>query len=188
MSPSLVGSLMLGTNLLAALSSVLAAPLVNRIGAIRTMIFTHLPSNIFLILLPFMPTRELAGAMLLARYSISQMDNPARQTFLQLAVESDERSAAGGIANVMRAVGMSISPQLVGYFLGYNSTSLMFGMPFIAAGVSKLLYDILLYVVFITMPDKAATSVGISKARDGNLQDKSSGETRPLLSEQQLKH
>jgi MFS family permease len=95
-----------------------------------------------------MPTKSLAVIMLLIRFSMSQMDVPARQTFLTICVENDERSAAGGITNLIRSIGFSISPVIVGYLLKDSSNQILFSSPFIIAGGLKLIYDILLYLTF----------------------------------------
>lgn len=95
-----------------------------------------------------MPTKMLAIIMLLIRFSMSQMDVPARQTFLTLCVENNERSAAGGITNLVRSIGFSISPIIVGYLLKDSTNEILFSLPFTIAGVLKLIYDILLYLTF----------------------------------------
>jgi MFS family permease len=112
------------------------------------MVFTHLPSNIFLVLIPFMPTASSAVFMLFIRFSISQMDVPARQSYVALVVAPDERSAAGGITNIVRSVGLSISPLLVGLLLENQNNYWMFSAPFFIAGALKIVYDVLLYVAF----------------------------------------
>jgi len=95
-----------------------------------------------------MPTKCLAIIMLLIRSSMSQMDVPARQTFLTISVQNNERSAAGGITNLIRSIGFSLSPVLVGYLLKDSTNQILFSSPFIIAGGLKLIYDILLYLTF----------------------------------------
>ena len=109
-----LGAIFFWANIFAGLSALLASRLAARIGLIRTMVFTHLPSNILLILVPLMPTLPLAVAVLLARFSISQMDVPARQSYVMAVVTPDERAAAGGITGVARTIGAAISPLFVG--------------------------------------------------------------------------
>lgn len=116
-------------------------------------VFTHLPSNILLLLVPFMPSPTSAVVCLLLRFTISQMDVPARQTYVATVVAADERSAAGGITSIVRSVGLSLSPLLAGYLLARPDNRVIFAMPFILAGGLKCLYDILLYLSF-----KAAAS------------------------------
>ena len=86
--------------------------------------------------------------MLLIRFSMSQMDVPARQTFLTLCVDNNERSAAGGITNLVRSIGFSISPIIVGHLIKDSTNKILFSSPFIIAGGLKLIYDILLYLTF----------------------------------------
>jgi MFS family permease len=141
----LIGSIFFGANLLAGVSALLAARLAGRIGLIKTMVFTHVPSNILLILVPLMPSLPLAVAMLLLRFSISQMDVPTRQSYTMAIVAPDERSAASGVTSIARSVGAAVSPSLTGIFLA--SSSLM-SLPFFLAGGLKLVYDALLYRSF----------------------------------------
>ena len=94
--PALLGAIFFGANLLAAVSSLSAARIAARFGLINTMVFTHLPSNVLLILVPLMPTLPLAIVVLLLRYSLSQMDVPTRQSYVMAVVDPDERSAAAG--------------------------------------------------------------------------------------------
>jgi MFS family permease len=103
-----IGAIFFGANLLAAVSALLAARIAARIGLINTMVFTHLPSNVLLMLVPLMPTVELAVLVLLARFSISQMDVPARQSYTVSIVDPDERSAAAGITGVARTTGAAL--------------------------------------------------------------------------------
>ncbi|CAF4810305.1 unnamed protein product [Rotaria sp. Silwood1] len=141
--------------------------LVGRIGAINTMVITHIPSNIFLILIPFMRTKTSAVAMLLLRFSISQMDVPARQTFVAISVDNNERSAAGGITNLVRSVGLSISPMIVGYLLQDSQKTVLFALPFVIGGGLKLFYDILLYVSFDVSNRNQSTYVKDARINHG---------------------
>jgi MFS family permease len=109
-----LGSIFFGANVLAGISALLAVPLANKIGLINTMVFTHIPSNILLMLVPLMPTLPLAIGLLLLRFSISQMDVPTRQSYTMAVVAPDERSAASGVTAIARSVGASISPTLTG--------------------------------------------------------------------------
>ncbi|CAF0877554.1 unnamed protein product [Adineta steineri] len=143
-----LGLMMMLTNIISGISGILATTLVAKFGAINTMVITHIPSNIFLLLIPFMPTKSLAILMLAVRSSMSQMDVPARQTFLTISVENNERSAAGGITNLVRSIGFSISPIIGGYLLKDSTNQILFSSPFIIAGGLKLIYDILLYLTF----------------------------------------
>ncbi|PWB68357.1 MAG: MFS transporter, partial [Deltaproteobacteria bacterium] len=144
----IIGSIFFGANLLAGISALLAVKLANRIGLINTMVFTHIPSNLLLILVPLMPTLPLAIAMLLSRFSISQMDVPTRQSYTMAVVSPDERSAASGVTSIARSVGAAISPSLTGIFLAVPG---LLGVPFFLAGGLKIAYDIMLYRGFRTI-------------------------------------
>ncbi len=153
--PAALGGIFFGANLLAGLSALAAARLAARFGLINTMVFTHLPSNILLILVPLMPNLPLAVAVLFLRFSISQMDVPTRQSYVMAVVPPEERSAAAGVTGVARTIGASISPLLAGVFLADAATrDLLFYM----AGGLKIVYDVLLYRSFITVrpPEEAA--------------------------------
>ena len=106
LDPAALGLLLFGANVLAGLSALAAGPLAARFGLINTMVFTHLPSNVLLLLVPFMPTVELAVAVLLVRFAISQMDVPTRQSYTMAVVDPDERSAAAGVTGVARSLGV----------------------------------------------------------------------------------
>ena len=140
-----LGSIFFGANILAGVSALLAVRLANRIGLINTMVFTHVPSNVLLCLVPFMPTAGLAVFVLLLRFSISQMDVPTRQSYTMAVVAPDERSAASGVTTIARSIGASISPALAGVFL---ATPMLLGAPFLVAGGLKITYDLLLYRSF----------------------------------------
>ncbi len=142
LQPATLGSIFFGANLLAAISSLAAARIAAKIGLVRTMVFTHLPSNVLLILVPLMPNVGLAIAVLLLRFSISQMDVPTRQSYVMAIVEPDERSAAAGVTGVARSVGASISPGLATLLM---ASPVLLAGPFLISGVLKIFYDILLY-------------------------------------------
>ncbi len=146
--PGALGAIFFGANVVAGISSLTAAWVASRIGLIRTMVFTHIPSNILLILVPLMPTLPLAIAVLLLRFSISQMDIPTRQSYTMAVVHPDERSAAAGITGIARTIGASLSPTLAGPLLAGAATM---NLPFYLAGALKILYDLLLYRSFITL-------------------------------------
>jgi MFS family permease len=143
--PAILGAIFFGANILAAVSALLAARLADRIGLINTMVFTHLPSNVLLIAVPLMPNLHLAIAMLLLRFSISQMDVPTRQSYVMMVVDPDERSAAAGVTAVARSVGAAISPSLASLLL---ASPVLMAWPFFIAGGVKIVYDLLLYRSF----------------------------------------
>lgn len=140
-----LGTLFFGANLLAGISALLATRLADRIGLVATMVYTHIPSNIMLCLVPLMPNFWAAVAMLLLRASISQMDVPVRQSFTMAVVSPDERSAASGITTVARSIGAAASPLLAGTLM---ANPLLFSTPFFIAGGLKITYDLLLYSMF----------------------------------------
>jgi MFS family permease len=141
----LLGSIFFGANILAGISSLLAIRLANRFGLINTMVFTHIPSNVLLILVPLMPTLPLAVGILLLRFSISQMDVPTRQSYTMAVVTPDERSAASGVTAIARSVGASVSPALTGLLF---SIPPLFNVPFFLAGGLKIIYYLLMYREF----------------------------------------
>ncbi len=144
----MLGTIFFGANILAGISALLASRIAARFGLINTMVFTHIPSNILLMLVPLMPTLPLAIVTLLLRFSISQMDVPTRQSYTMAVVAPDERSAASGVTTIARSVGAAISPSLSGIFL---SIPALFSVPFFLSGGLKIVYDILLYRSFKTM-------------------------------------
>ena len=152
-----LGGIFFGANLLAGVSALLAARIAARVGLINTMVLTHLPSNILLCLVPLMPTLGLAVAMILLRFSISQMDVPTRQSYTMAVVDPDERSAASGVTTAARTIGAAVSPALSGALL-----TISLALPFFAAGGLKILYDLLLYRAFRARrpPEEHNTSAG----------------------------
>ena len=141
-NPATLGAIFFWANVLAGVSALLASRLAARFGLVRTMVFTHLPSNILLMLVPLMPNLPLATLVLLARFSISQMDVPTRQSYLMAVVGPEERSAAGGVTGVARTIGAALAPVFAGFL--YARPSLM-SVPFFIAGALKIIYDLLLY-------------------------------------------
>lgn len=138
------GKLFFVTGLLAAGSQFISPRLAARIGHVRTMVYTHLPANLFLIAAGVMPTAPLAVACLLARMALSQMDVPARQAYVMAMVPPEERVAAAALTNVPRSLAAAVPPLLVGALLQASS----FGWPLIIAGVLKAVYDLLLLAGF----------------------------------------
>jgi MFS family permease len=150
-----LGLIFFWANVLAGISALLASRLATRIGLVRTMVVTHLPSNVLLILVPLMPTLGLAVLVLLVRFSISQMDVPTRQSYTMAVVRPEERSAAGGIAGVARTAGAAISPIFAGFLF---SRPALIDIPFFIAGTLKIAYDLVLYREFaaIRPPEEAS--------------------------------
>jgi MFS family permease len=155
MNPGALGLLFFWANVFAGISALLASRLASRIGLVRTMVLTHLPSNILLILIPLMPRLSLAILVLLVRFSISQMDVPTRQSYTMAVVSAEERSAAAGITGVARSTGAAISPLFAGILFVHPS---LINFPFFIAGTLKILYDLLLYKAFVSVrpPEEAS--------------------------------
>jgi MFS family permease len=145
---AMLGSIFFGANVLAGVSALSATHVAKRIGLINTMVFTHIPSNLLLCLVPFMPNLTSAIIVLLLRFSISQMDVPTRQSYTMAIVSPDERSAASGVTSIARSVGASMSPVLGGLML---ANPLLFSAPFLVSGGLKIIYDLLVYRSFSKM-------------------------------------
>jgi MFS family permease len=139
-----LGGIFFGTNVLAALSFLAAPVIARRIGLLNTMVFTHLPSNVLLLLIPFMPNVEWAVVVLLIRHLLSQMDVPTRQSYTMAVVEADERAAAAGILSVARNAGAAIAPLFTAAILAAPTL----GLPFLLAGGLKIVYDLWIFAVF----------------------------------------
>jgi MFS family permease len=141
LSPAALGTLFFGANLAAGVSALTAARIARRFGLLNTMVFTHLPSNILLILIPLMPNLTSAVTVLLLRFCISQMDVPTRQAFVIAAVDPTERTAAAGITGVARTTGAALAPVIAMPLIASLTHS---WVPFIAAGALKIVYDLVL--------------------------------------------
>jgi MFS family permease len=141
---SALGGIFFGTNILAALSFLAAPAIARRIGLLNTMVFTHLPSNFLILLVPLMPNVEWAIAVLLVRYSLSQLDVPTRQSYTMAVVDADERAAAAGVLSVARNAGAAVAPLFTGAILAVPAL----GLPFLLAGGIKVIYDLWIFAVF----------------------------------------
>ncbi|HEY7062034.1 MAG TPA: MFS transporter [Chloroflexota bacterium] len=157
-----LGAVFFGTNLLAALSFLAAPGLARRFGLLNTMVFTHLPSNVLLLLVPLMPSAELAVAVLLIRYSLSQLDVPTRQSYTMAIVPPEERAAAAGIFSVARNAAAAIAPAFAGITLAVPAV----GLPFIVAGGLKIAYDLTIFAVFrgVQPPEERARVGAVTAA------------------------
>ncbi len=144
----LMGAVMFAGGLIQAGSSVLSGRLATRIGLLNTMVFTHLPSNVLLALIPFMPSLGLAIAMLLLRFSLSQMDVPARQAYVVAMVDPQERTAAAAFTNTARYVTRPFGAAGAGVLM----QAIAIGAPFVVAGALKAVYDLALYATFREVP------------------------------------
>ena len=144
LSPEVLGVIFFWVGVLSGLSLLAASWLAQRIGLLNTMVFTHLPSNVLLMLVPLAPTAWLAVALFLARMSVSQMDVPTRQSYTMAVVDPDERTATAGITNVARSAASAVSPAVSGF--AFSVAAL--GAPFFIAGGLKIVYDLLVYATF----------------------------------------
>lgn len=154
LSTVVAGSIFFWTGVLSAFSYLVAARISNRIGLVNTMVFTHIPANILLVLVAFMPTLEWAIALLLARSALSQMDVPTRSSYVMAVVAPEERAAAASVTAVPRSLASSVSPMLAGYLLGISG----FGWPLVIAGGLKITYDLMLLFTCRSFPTPAETS------------------------------
>ncbi len=144
LSLSTAGTIFFWTGLLSALSFLAAVPIAKRIGLINTMVFTHLPSNACLVLVPLMPSLWPAIALLMVRSALSQMDVPTRNSYVMAVVTPAERVAAASVTSVPRSLASAMSPFLAGYLLTLTS----FGWPLLIGGALKAVYDLLLLGMF----------------------------------------
>jgi hypothetical protein len=151
-----LGALFFGANSLSALSFLAAVPLARRFGLLNTMVFTHLPSNVLLVLVAFMPTFPLAALVLLFRQALSQMDVPTRQAYTMALVAPEERTASASVTSLARSAGSSTSPVLSGLLL--QGPALALGLPLVLAGTLKAAYDLSLWSMFrgVELPEEAS--------------------------------
>ncbi len=138
------GNVFFAMGLLGGFSQLVSPWLAARIGLIPTMVYTHLPANAFLVLAAFMPSAPLAIAFLLLRMAFSQMDVPARQSYVMAMVPPEERAAAASITNVPRSLATALSPSISGALLALSA----FGWPLVIGGSLKIVYDLLLLAQF----------------------------------------
>jgi len=139
-----IASLLAACNVLAGISLFVAIPLARRFGLLNTMVFSHLPSNVLLILVPFAPTFTIAATLLLIRYSLSQMDVPTRQAFTIAMVPEDEQAYAAGLSAAVRPAAAAASPMLAGMAMQMSVS----GMPFFLSDAVKAAYDLTMFFVF----------------------------------------
>ena len=144
LSVTAAGTIFFWTGVLTAFSHLAAARVAARFGLINTMVFTHLPANVFLILVPFMPTLELALLFLFLRSALSSMDVPARTSYVMAVVSPGERTAAASVTAVPRSLASALSPSLAGALLTMSG----FGWPLVICGALKIVYDLTLLKMF----------------------------------------
>jgi predicted MFS family arabinose efflux permease len=158
MSAPELGAVFFGANLLSALSYLVATPIARRIGLLNAMVFTHLPSNLLLMLVPFMPSVQMAVMALFAQYLLSQLDVPTRHSYIMAVVDPDERTAAAAFTTVARNLSSAVGPAFSGALFGASA----FALPFVLAGGLKTVYDLLLLSTFrhLRPPEEAARAPG----------------------------
>jgi MFS family permease len=147
LSIAVAGTIFFWTGVLSAFSYLVAVRISNRIGLINTMVFTHLPANLLLLIIPFIPDLAWVIVLLLVRATLSQMDVPTRSSYVMAVVTPGERPAAASITSVPRSLASAISPLFAGYMLGIST----FGWPLVFAGGLKIVYDLLILATFRTV-------------------------------------
>jgi len=154
LSPATTGTIFFWTGVLSAVSFLIAVRIARRIGLVNTMVFTHIPANVCLILVPFAPSLAIVLVLLMIRALLSQMDVPTRSSYVMAIVLPEERPAAASITSVPRSLASAASPLLAGWMLGLSP----FGWPLVAAGGLKIAYDLALLTAFrkIRPPEEAA--------------------------------
>ncbi len=164
LSMAVAGAIFFWTGVLSAFSYLVAVRIANRIGLVNTMVFTHLPANLLLLAVPFVPDLTWVIVILLARSALSQMDVPTRSSYVMAVVSPAERAAAASITSVPRSLASSVSPLIAGYLLGISS----FGWPLLIAGGLKIVYDLLLLATFrsVRPPEE---SFSLANERSGNI-------------------
>jgi MFS family permease len=155
LSIAVAGSIFFWTGVFSALSYLVAVRIADRIGLVNTMVFTHLPSSVLLILVPFVPSLTWVIVLLLVRSALSQMDVPTRSSYVMAIVTPGERAAAASITSVPRSLAASVSPLFAGYLLGVST----FGWSLVIAGGVKIVYDLLLLGTFRTVRPPEETGV-----------------------------
>ncbi len=153
LSIAATATIFLWAGILGAFSQLAAAGLARRFGLVNTMVFTHLPSNIFLVLVPLMPTLELALLFLMLRFALSQMDVPARTSYVMAVVTPGERAAAASVTAVPRSLASAVGPMFAGWLLSLST----FGWPLVICGTLKIVYDLMLLALFrhVRPPEEA---------------------------------
>jgi MFS family permease len=156
MSVATAGAIFFWTGILTSISYLVAVRIADRIGLVNTMVFTHLPANLCLVAIPFMPDLTYVIALLFIRSALSQMDVPTRSSYVMAVVTVAERPAAASMTSVPRSLASAASPFLAGYLLTIST----FGWPLVAAGCLKIVYDLLLLATFRKVrPPEEVTSV-----------------------------
>ena len=163
LSSGIAGAVFFWSGILAGCSALIAVPIARRVGLVRTMVFTHLPANGLLVATAFMPNALTAVLLLLARSSLSQMDVPARTSYVMAVVTPAERPAAASVTNVPRSLAAAASPLIAGWMLDQS----VFGWPLVVGGLLKATYDVVLLVMFRNVRPPEEQSVVARVGRRG---------------------
>jgi MFS family permease len=163
LSPATLGVVFFWVGVVSGLSLLVAGWLAGRYGLLNTMVFTHLPSNVLLILVPLAPAAWLAVLLFLARMSMSQMDVPTRKSYTMAVVSPDERTATAGITNLARTAASALAPALSGAALGLGAL----GLPFFVAGALKIAYDGMIYATFHNVRPPEEARLGVLRSPPG---------------------
>ncbi len=155
-SEATLGPLFFAAHALNAISYLAAAKLAGRIGLVKTMVFTHIPSSVFLMAVPFAPSFQWAAALFLARESLVEMDVPTRQSYVAAVVQPEERTLASGVTNLTRNVSWAVAPSVAGYLMQHLSLA----APLLLGGGIKIMYDVLLYAAFRKLKPEEEKSAG----------------------------
>ncbi len=148
---NLIGTILMICGLVGAIGGVLSSGLVKRYGAMATMLITHIPASVTIIMIPMMPNKTLTILVMILRFSMGNMNISARQTYVTTLVNSDERSGAGGISNISRSLGLCFSPIVLGIFMAKQPHTIAFSMPFYLSGTIKLLYDLFIWIFYVNV-------------------------------------
>jgi len=153
LSTAVAGTIFFWSGVFSAVSYLVAVRIAKRIGLVNTMVFTHLPANLMLVAMPFVPDLAWVIVLLLARSALSQMDVPTRGSYVMAVVTPAERPAAASFTSVPRSLASAVSPLLAGAMLGVST----FGWPLLIAGVTKIVYDVSLLAMFraVRPPEEA---------------------------------
>jgi hypothetical protein len=154
MSLAAAGAFFFWTGLLSAMSQLAAGPLARRIGMVNTMVFTHIPSSLFLVGAALASRLDVVLACLLARSLLSQMDVPARGAFVMSVVTPAERPAAASFTAVPRSLASALSPSLTGAMFAAGAMA----APLVACGVLKIAYDLALFAAFRRVETRSAAA------------------------------
>ena len=171
-SVTTAAAILFWSGICSAISYLVAVPIAERIGLINTMVFTHLPSNVLLALVPFAPNLPVAIALLLARSALSQMDVPTRSSYVMAVVAPEERPAAASVTQVPKTFAWAAGSLISGYLMTLST----FGWPLLIGGVVKGAYDILLLINFqkVRPPEETASDLPETERRDNRSPEKPS--------------